>query len=680
MGFEMNKFFLIISVIIFFTGLSTFAESSLNIVEPYSVEGYDVFENEGTFGVCDESGRIILSDFTSIDALKRKCIVVSDVSGKWGVVDTEGKIIVPIQYKRIDHRDEMDLIVGVDDDGSETLYWFENDGIKSLDLLENKLATINQNVAYRDYFVVIDKKMETYGAMRNIWDTSFYVIDHQGKQILDMPLEYVYSMKGRYGVAQTKDNMYGLLDEKANWILEPTFDYISPYDVEMEKKSFIIASKNGLFSGYDLKGNRIIDKEYTHMAYIKSDYILASADNNNSQTVLDLEGNTLITVKDLNIKSVIDIKGERYYLCYNSFDQKAKNNLGLLKADGSWLIKPEYDVIAYRADYDYLDCGKESHARYYFDLKGKFLTYIDPSNDRADGDYYVSKSDGYNINKRIENYRGEILVKGYWITDYWNDNYYLAKDLDEKYILLNDKGDILFSTDKMEFRSRVGELFLFQKNSDDSFVLLDKQMNPISDKTYTKLFSCEEIALWAYDGIVLDNYDLKGQYRFSLEYDPIEFYNGQLISQPLNNSSVGIRSSWDKVGYDPIKRYGLIDPISGTIILKTVYKKIRAERDNFYSVMDDAGKWGIVDNTGQWRIMPQYEKIHAYYNRDTNEVDYFSVQDENGKWGLIDSKGNAVLKSEYGVVSKVIDPYYSLIMKDKLMVHHGDDYWSEPRN
>lgn len=61
-------------------------------------------------------------------------------------------------------------------------------------------------------------------------------------------------------------------------------------------------------------------------------------------------------------------------------------------------------------------------------------------------------------------------------------------------------------------------------------------------------------------------------------------------------------------------------------------------------VMDFSGKWGVIDETGEWIIPAIYD--HISYMPEGYSLDYFSVL-ADGKFGLISSKGDTVLDNIY---------------------------------
>lgn len=676
----MKKFFIMLALAMVVMSQWSFAVSEMNIVKPYDKEGYYIFEQEGKFGICTEEERVVLPATLAIEDLDTKLFILKNDEDLFGVVDDKNQIVVPFEYHRIESEEDSDLIVASREDSSQVIYWYEEGLLKSLDLLDKKLAIRGQNAYHANYFVVVDKKFGNTKIDRMSWDIPYYIMSDSGELIYDKPVEYVFNKQGAYGVVLTKDDLYGLIDENGQWLLEPVYEYISPYDVELKNKSFVIAKKDGFYNGYDLSGQIIVGGNYTHMAYMDPMFVLASKDNNQTQSVLDLQGNVILTVKNKNIQRAMVIDGQTYYVC-SVGDDKQIDNVGLLKGNGDWLIKPEFIVVSYRESYGYFDCGKDSHERYYYSKDGRLLSYLSRDNAEAEGDYFVYKQDGFKSNIRIENYYGQVILKGYRIVErFLEEDYYVVYDDDKTYKIMDKTGQVMFRTSDMRFMERVGHMYIFRRYEDDALQVVDAQFNNLG-KVFSQLFLCEDEALWGvYEG-KLENYDMKGQYRFSIEYDPVEFYNGQLISKAANEAGVGVRSSWDKWGYDPNKLYGLISPQTGDIILDVEYKKIKNMKDNYYSISDHDDQWGLVNNKGEWLVELSYTEIHERYNYDLKKTTYFVVVTEDEYRGLIDVSGNMLLPADYKAIGREVRPYDYIIDQYTYNLRStGKDYMSKARD
>ncbi|MBN2898343.1 MAG: WG repeat-containing protein [Clostridia bacterium] len=670
-----KKGLLVLSALLM-SGTPVFAEESLNIIKPYEMEGYYVFENQENYGICTSDHEIVIPANSSLESLNKRYFIVSDDGEHYGLVDENNQVIIPIQYEKLEREDDSDLIVGKKEDGGEVLYWFVDGKLQTLDLKDKRLGTNDQNGFYRDYFAVIDKKISRVD--RKFWDVPLYIMNKSGDIISDLTFKYFYAKENGHSVVETADGKFGLLDEKGVWILEPVYDYISPYDTELKRKSFIIAKKDGLYGGYDSMGNKVLNTAYTHMAFVNSDYILASTDNNKTQSVLDLEGNVLLTVKNKRIIDRIEVDGKPYYICEKGIDSQ-NDSRGLLRADGSWLIQPQFNSIGYNETYGYFACSTYYHGLYYYNKKGQSMTYIDSSTSGTNGDYYISKTDGRMTNKRIENCYGELVLKGFCITKWFDDGFYIAEDYDTITKILDGHNKVIFTTDQMEFAERVGDIFIFRHDYDEGFTLLNTSMEAF-DNNYTKLFECEGQALWAYNGKMLENYDMQGHYRFSIDYDPIEFYNGQLISKPINAAGQGVRSDWMKYGSDPNKLYGLIDPNTGEIVLEVKYPTISEDKYGAYMVKDEENHWGVVAKNGDWIIEPAYANVISAYDYDLKKITHYRVQDDNELWGIVDIDGDVLLPTTYMKISQVLTPTYAIVEKYQgARRGYGNDYDSKVR-
>ncbi|MDP1842743.1 MAG: WG repeat-containing protein [Sediminibacterium sp.] len=182
---------------------------------PFS-SGVAIVENSGLkgFGVIDSAGNeIVAPQYTKIydfvNGMAQVCAGGKDIfgtGGKWGFIDTKGKVVIPIQYDNINGNFEDDS------------YVFATINKKKIVIDKNGkpilFSTCDEVLGnfYRTKLVVA-KKGSKYG-----------IIDKTGKVIIPFEYENLYQPSEGLIAAQ-KNGLFGFIDEKNNWIIQPQYKF-----------------------------------------------------------------------------------------------------------------------------------------------------------------------------------------------------------------------------------------------------------------------------------------------------------------------------------------------------------------------------------------------------------------------------------------------------------------------
>lgn len=253
---------------------------------------------------------------------------------KWGVIDSNGNTIIPIQY------DEMILIP----DSSKAVF----------------VCTYNvdyENGTYNTK-VVNDKNEEIIKGYDNVNFIDY--LDNNGK------IKYLKDI-----LIVEKDDKYGLVDLNGNELLNVEYDKISK--LENIDNSLII-KKNELVGLSDYQGNIIIKPEYTEICGIGNDYKngYITKDSGNLYGIIDFNKSVIFDNKYLDIKNIYSsnkyaVKIDKKYrivdkqgkiLTDTEFEDvvdilgeqviyKEKNKCGIITINGEKIIKTDYDELQF---------------------------------------------------------------------------------------------------------------------------------------------------------------------------------------------------------------------------------------------------------------------------------------------------------------------------------------------
>ena len=126
-----------------------------------------------------------------------------------------------------------------------------------------------------------------------------------------------------------------------------------------------------------------------------------------------------------------------------------------------------------------------------------------------------------------------------------------------------------------------------------------------------------------------------------------DFYEGRAWVRVLLRWSFHTKDTVYEVRHDFDAKYngkyGFIDE-KGEFVVTPQYE----EADNFYqglAAVKINGKWGFIDKNGEMVIQPEFEKARGFWS----DQGLAQVQ-LNGKWGYVDKSGNQVIEPQYNEV------------------------------
>lgn len=187
---------------------------------PFS-DGVAIVRNSGLkgYGVVDASGNEIVPPqytyaFSFVNGMAKVCTGGKDIygtNGKWGFIDTKGKVVIPLQYDRIDGN-------------------FENDSYASATL--NKKQMIIDKTGTVITFPSCDELLGTFYKSNLAVATKggrYGMVDKTGKVIIPFDYEELFGMSEGL-MAAKKNGLWGFIDEKNTWAIQPQFKFGSFFE------------------------------------------------------------------------------------------------------------------------------------------------------------------------------------------------------------------------------------------------------------------------------------------------------------------------------------------------------------------------------------------------------------------------------------------------------------------
>lgn len=317
------------------TGKWGFKDASGKVVAPPKYdfapgtfsEGIVIVKNAGLSGTgfMDASGReIVPPGFTTAypftNGLAIACKGGRDIygtGGKWGVIDKNGKEVIPFIYDRINGNFEGDsYIIAQQGDQSVTL------------------DKTGKRVTFPDFDQVPGNFYKTAyspASKGGKWG----LIDKKGK--VAIPIEHEAVQWESEGLVPVKKNgKWGYVDLKNQWKIEPQFEYAPRFE-----KGFAVPKMNGKYGCINRQGKVTIPFEY--------DYAYPTL-TNTPLVKLQKKGegysSLLGLANPLTGKILAPVKYETIYDFYDGVAQvKLKNKFGFIDSTGKEIVQLVYDYV-----------------------------------------------------------------------------------------------------------------------------------------------------------------------------------------------------------------------------------------------------------------------------------------------------------------------------------------------
>lgn len=350
------------------------ADPDLTLVGDYV---YDFMNNKG---------EVVLSldEYDSVTPFSDGLATV-EKDGKFGYIDTTGKLVVPVKYS------SAEPFVN----GKAEVY------MGYAGYVINKSGVVLESTSSYDYYSDDEEEesdyytisVDSYGPMglaeksnnKIILEPIYEEVDYLGNGIYELTDEnYMYGfydtktkklIKPQYEdydidaesgliAVYDEDYHYGIIDVNGKVILDTVYDYIN-----LENNSLISTEKDDIYGLIDLNGNAVLEAKYDMIGYVET---VGDLDVY-AMTIGDKEYYTTYNVKTKKIGKIIEIDygGDMFeimsdgYVAYST----SQGNMIFRDFNGKELLKINDEVV---------------------DLNGQYVQCI-----AADGRYYLMDFDGH---------------------------------------------------------------------------------------------------------------------------------------------------------------------------------------------------------------------------------------------------------------------------------------------
>ena len=312
------------------------------IAEINSEDIYIICAENGKYGLIKNSKKIIENEYQALTYTESNNTIIALKGKKYGVLSTDGKILVPFEYKQIDITGEY--IYATTND--ENIKIFDSNG-KETNMSEN-LAIINiPDTEYKLYIETVNGKT-TYNIYRN------------ETKITNNEYSYIQYLYENYFIVANLDGKLGIIDD--NEKSKIGFNYNSVQKIENTNMVQALNNNTNITEIYSKEMKKICElenakiennKEYIKL-YNEEEVKYISKDEKEVKNT-DIYLNNKIFAKksgnrwgfvNINGDKIVDYKYEQVTEVnkYGFAGVKHNGNWGVINGEGKIIVEPEYEL------------------------------------------------------------------------------------------------------------------------------------------------------------------------------------------------------------------------------------------------------------------------------------------------------------------------------------------------
>lgn len=274
---------------------------------------YLICAKNGQYGVIKNGKQLISNEYQSIRFDESNNLFVVEKSKKYGIVNIDGNLIVPVEYKQID-------VTGI------YLYAQNSQGITIYNN-EGNQVNIDENIA------ILNTSNDKYRIRINSKEqTKYGVIGKDGKQIIDEKYSYIEYLNENYFIVSDEKSKLGVIDDKQNTKVEIKYDSIQ----KVQGTSLLETTIDKTVELYSKNMNKICEMENA-IVETKKDYIKVY--NNKEIKYFDNNGN--------------ELKNTQVYSNNKLFAKEENGKWGFIDNNGNKVVDYKYDKVTEFNEYGF---------------------------------------------------------------------------------------------------------------------------------------------------------------------------------------------------------------------------------------------------------------------------------------------------------------------------------------
>lgn len=506
---------------------------------------------------------------------------IIEKDGSYGVIDGDGNIVVEPTYNVIQiPNPSKPLFICMSNYNTETKEY----ETKVLNEKREQIITGYSNVQAIPTDSTADGVPYENTVLKYKKDGKYGIISTEGEEITEPIYEDISAVTYKEGMLLVKENgKYGVININGKVVIKPEYDNITVdnyYDAETkyQKTGFIVCNINeeGYRYGYvDYRGKKILDTIYTEIERV------TEIENEDDIYIIAYKDGQAGLLKNKKVVLNYEYEEIMYYSYNDVFIVQRNGKQGIADRNGNIKIDTKYTNMSFGGIY--VNVTYENNESKILDLNGNEVTdgYVAKMPTQDGMHYIVYDEEG--IYKIIDNNGNFVIDKQYTNIEEIGNNYYIVAnnrnngiiDLSGK-SLVELKYNSIVKIDNTELLqaniSETSTVSLINKNMEVVVTMDDANMD-IEDG-YIRLYSENENKYFNYAGK-----ELKAEEVF-----------------PNNN----IYAS-EKDG-----KWGFVDK-NGNTVIENKYDMVTELNEYGFAGIKEDGKWGIVNSEGKIIQEPTYE-------------------------------------------------------------------------
>ncbi len=506
---------------------------------------------------------------------------IIEKDGSYGVIDGDGNIVVEPTYNVIQiPNPSKPLFICMSNYNTETKEY----ETKVLNEKREQIITGYSNVQAIPTDSTADGVPYENTVLKYKKDGKYGIISTEGEEITEPIYEDISAVTYKEGMLLVKENgKYGVININGKVVIKPEYDNITVdnyYDAETkyQKTGFIVCNINeeGYRYGYvDYRGKKILDTIYTEIERV------TEIENEDDIYVIAYKDGQAGLLKNKKVVLNYEYEEIMYYSYNDVFIVQRNGKQGIADRNGNIKIDTKYTNMSFGGIY--VNVTDENNESKILDLNGNEVTdgYVAKMPTQDGMHYIVYDEEG--IYKIIDNNGNIVIDKQYTNIEEIGNNYYIVAnnrnngiiDLSGK-SLVELKYNSIVKIDNTELLqaniSETSTVSLINKNMEVVVTMDDANMD--IEEGYIRLYSENENKYFDYTGK-----ELKAEEVF-----------------PNNN----IYAS-EKDG-----KWGFVDK-NGNTVIENKYDMVTELNEYGFAGIKEDGKWGIVNSEGKIIQEPTYE-------------------------------------------------------------------------
>lgn len=362
--------------------------------------------NGKTYGIIDANGKTLIPlEYSQININLQKLLLLTK-DGKYGIASNSGRIVFPANYKKINciydsknfllYENENNICYSTYADTTGKIFFQKEGYVQSFD--KSGIAAYCEKFQEKDYM----NQRQNIGALAG----KFGIINEQGNIIIPQMYDYLSAYGGRITV--TLDDKTGVVDQKNNYIIKPTYCVADMSDDYIPcKVSAIVPGQ--IYRIFDVDKVGVMNGDGHILVEPVYDYITKCTREESSfdmtyfiykdgmQGTLSKDG--FMTVKPTERKAKLPVKQTTGYVQQHPLIAYPKSNFQLVELNGKKNIinkKTGERIFKYNA----LDIKRADFSEFIFFVKPDYSEYPDYHSPESEKLWMAMDTSGKAVGKK----------------------------------------------------------------------------------------------------------------------------------------------------------------------------------------------------------------------------------------------------------------------------------------